>query len=91
MTGPEIWTVDRVEAGVAVLVPDAGEQVAEVPLSGLPAGTREGSVLRVPDSEGRPDWSAAALDEELRRARLDEAERILQRLKRRDPGGDVVL
>ena len=91
MSGPEIWTVDRVEAGVAVLVRDAGERTAEVPLSGLPASTREGSILRVEDSEGRPDWGAAVLDEELRLARLGEAERILRRLKRRDPGGDVAL
>lgn len=91
MTGPEIWTVDRVEAGVAVLVRDTGERTAEVQLSGLPPGTREGSVLRVPDSEGRPDWGEAVLDEQLRLARLSEAERILRRLRRRDPGGDVVL
>ncbi len=91
LSGPEIWTVDRVEVGVAVLVRDADERTAEVPLSGLPVGTREGSVLRVQDSEGRSDWGAAVLDEELRQARLSEAERILRRLKRRDPGGDVVL
>ena len=91
MTGPDSWTVDRVESGVAVLVRDGGEQVAETPLSGLPAGTGEGSVLRVPVSQGRPDWGAAVLDEELRQARLDEAEQILKRLRRRDPGGDVVL
>ncbi len=91
VSGPEIWTVDRVEAGVAVLVGDADERTAEVPLSGLPVGTREGSVLRVQDSEGRPDWGAAVLDEELRQARLSEAEQTLRRLRRRDPGGDVVL
>lgn len=91
MSGRDTWTVDRVEAGVAVLIRDTGEQVTEVPLSGLPAGTREGSVLRVADAEGRPDWPSAVLDEELRQARLDEAGRILQRLRRRDPGGDVVL
>ena len=91
MSASQVWTVDRVESGVAVLVRDSGDQVAEVPLSGLPDGAREGSVLRVPDTEGRPDWAAAVLDEELRLARLDEAERILKRLRRRDPGGDVVL
>ena len=84
-------SVDRVEEGVAVLVRDAGERTAEVPLAGLPAGTREGSVLRVPETRGRPEWGAAVLDEELRLVRLSEAERILRWLKRRDPGGDVVL
>ncbi len=91
MTGAETWTVDRVEAGVAVLLRDAGERTVEVPLPGLPAGTREGSVLRVPDSDRGPDWDTAVLDEELRVARLGEAERIVRGLKRRDPGGDVVL
>ena len=91
MSASLVWTVDRVESGVAVLLRDSGDQVAEVPLSGLPDGAREGSVLRVPDAEGQPDWAAAVLDEKLRLARLDEAERILKRLRRRDPGGDVVL
>lgn len=91
MSDRDVWTVDRVESGVAVLVRDDGERVVEAPLFELPAGTREGSVLRAPDREGRPAWRAARLDEELRRRRLDEAERILRRLKRRDPGGDVAL
>ncbi len=91
MTRPDVWTVDRVESAVAVLVRDDGERVAEQPLTGLPAGTREGSVLRVPEREGQPEWGAARLDEELRRARLDEAARILRRLRRRDPGGDIAL
>ncbi|MCE2397980.1 MAG: DUF3006 domain-containing protein [Gemmatimonadetes bacterium] len=91
MSDRNVWTVDRIESGVAVIVRDDGERVAEAPLSELPAGTREGSVLRVADRKGRPAWDAARLDEELRRTRLDEAERILRRLKRRDPGGDVAL
>ena len=91
MTGAETWTVDRVESGVAVLARDDGERRAERPLSGLPAGTREGSVLRVPERGGRPEWEAAALDEEQRLARLEEGERTVRRLRRRDPGGDVAL
>ena len=91
MSDRGVWTVDRIESGVAVLVRDDGGQAAEAPLSELPAGTREGSVLRAPDREGRPAWGAAGLDEELRRSRLDEAERTLRRLRRRDPGGDVAL
>ena len=91
MTAPDIWTVDRVESGTAVLFRDADAQVAELPLYTLPAGTHEGSVLRVPDAETGPDWASAELDEELRAARLDEAEQLLERLRHRDPGGDVVL
>lgn len=86
-----IWAVDRIESGVAVLVRDDDERVAEVPKIEFPTGTREGSVLRVPEPEGNPDWGNAVLDEELRRERLREAEEVLQRLRRRDPGGDVVL
>lgn len=91
MSDRDVWTVDRIGSGIAVLVRDDGEQVVEAPLWELPAGTRQGSVLRVPDREGRPAWGAARLDEDLRRRRLDKAERILRRLRRRDPGGDVAL
>ena len=31
------------------------------------------------------------LDEELRQRRLAEAQNVLEQLKKRDPGGDVVL
>ena len=52
----------------------------------------EGAVLRVPvTEEGQADWSLAVLDEELRRRRIAEAQNILEQLKKRDPGGDVVL
>lgn len=86
-----LWVVDRMEGSIAVLIRDGDERTEDVPLSALPAGSREGSVLRVPELDGRPDWTAAALDEEARRARLREAEEILDRLRRRDPGGDVRL
>lgn len=86
-----VWTVDRIDAGLAVLVRDDGARHAEVRLSDLPTGVREGSVLRVPVAEGVPDWGAAVLDEELRREKLREAEKMLNRLRQRDPGGDVVL
>ena len=86
-----LWVVDRVEGSVAVLVRDGGERTEDVPLEMLPAGSREGTLLRVPEADGRPDWAAATLDEEARRARLREAEEVLERLKRRDPGGDITL
>ena len=86
-----LWVVDRVEGAIAVLIREGDERTEDVPLSALPAGSREGSVLRVPELDGRPDWTAAALDEEAHRARLREAEEVLDRLRRRDPGGDVRL
>lgn len=74
-----------------MLIRDGDERIATVPTETLPAGSREGAVLRVPEAEGRPDWGAAVLDEEARQARLREAEDVLRRLRRRDPGGDVEL
>ena len=85
------WVVDRVEGCIAVLIRDAEERAEDVPIETLPAGSREGAVLRVPEAEGRPDWGAAVLDEGARQARLREAEDVLRRLRGRDPGGDVEL
>lgn len=86
-----IWVVDRVNEPFAVLVADDDGPGAEVPLAGLPAAVREGSVLQVPYPDGEPQWDAAEVDEELRQARLKEAEAALARLRRRDPGGDITL
>ncbi|WP_419163658.1 DUF3006 domain-containing protein [Candidatus Palauibacter sp.] len=86
-----LWVVDRVEGSVAVAVRDEDEHAEDVPIGELPAGSREGAVLRVPERDGRPDWTAAVLDEEARRARLRNAEDVLARLRRRDPGGDIQL
>ena len=86
-----IWVVDRVSKPLAVLVADDDGRGAEVPLAELPAAVREGSVLRVPHPDGEPQWDAATLDEDLRQARLREAEAALARLRRRDPGGDITL
>ena len=86
-----IWVVDRVNEPLAVLVADDDGRSAEVPLAELPAAVREGSVLRVPHSDGEPQWDAAEVEEELRRARLKEAEAALARLRQRDPGGDITL
>ncbi len=86
-----VWVVDRVEAAIAVLIRDGDKRTEDVPIETLPAGSREGAVLRVPEADGQPDWAAARLDEEARRARLREAEDVLRRLRRRDPGGDIEL
>ncbi len=86
-----IWVVDRVEGRIAVLVADDDEETLDVPLNVLPHGLREGTVLKVPESKGHPLWGSAMLDEELRLKRLRQAETILDELKNRDPGGDIVL
>ncbi len=86
-----IWVVDRVEPPVAVVVADDDERQVDVPLASLPAGVRAGTVLRVPEEDEAPLWEAAKVDEELRRVRMREAEAALDRLRRRDPGGDIVV
>ena len=86
-----IWVVDRVEGRIAVLVADDDEETLDVPLNVLPHGLREGTVLRVTESEGHPLWASAMLDEELRLKRLRQAETALHELKSRDSGGDIVL
>ena len=86
-----LWVVDRIEGEVAVLVGDKNGEMTEVPVNALPDGLQEGSVLRVPEDMGEQFWASASLDEESRLARLREAEGILDGLRQRDPGGDVVL
>ena len=80
------FAVDRIEGGRAVLVDDDGA-ARDVALADLPPGLREGVVLRVPVARTRPEWAGATVDEEEARRRLAEAERALDRLRRRDPGG----
>jgi hypothetical protein len=87
-----IWVVDRLGRRLASLVEDESGVTRDVARRDLPQDTREGDVLRVPvDASGEPDWQAATADESLRQARLDEARAALERLRRRDPGGDVKL
>jgi hypothetical protein len=82
------YAVDRIVGSRAVLLDDNGAEF-EVMLSLLPEGTREGSVLRVKGSP--PEWETAALDAAERLRRLERARKELDRLKRSDPGGDIVL
>lgn len=87
-----ILVVDRVEGERAVLVDDETRARLEVATAELPFVVREGDVLRVPPTtQGELDWESATADEELKRKRLEDALRRLDRLKRRDPGGDVTL
>ena len=87
-----IWVVDRIEGDTAVLVEDGTGRSLDVSRSLISVSIDEGMVLRVPAAEeGNPDWRLAEPDEELRQGRLAEARDILEELKARDPGGDVVL
>jgi hypothetical protein len=87
-----IWVVDRCRKDTAVCVEDGTGRTMDVPRSQMTVKVDEGTVLRVPPTEeGGPDWGSAEPDEELRRRRLAEAQGIVEQLKTRDPGGDVVL
>ncbi|HWO88386.1 MAG TPA: DUF3006 domain-containing protein, partial [Gemmatimonadales bacterium] len=86
-----LFAVDRIEGQIAVVVGDDGK-AHDVARSELPQGTREGSVLRAPLlADGSVDWSHARLDEAERKRRLAESRERLDRLRSRDPGGDIVL
>jgi hypothetical protein len=90
-TESETWVVDRFEAGLAVLVSDTG-QITQAERTTLPHGAKEGTVLQVPRGEdGTIRWSEAWVDDETTKERLAEAERVLEELRKRDPGGDVAL
>ncbi|MBI2072103.1 MAG: DUF3006 domain-containing protein [Gemmatimonadetes bacterium] len=91
MPTERLYTVDRIEGASAVLVDDAGA-TATVPNRALPAGAAEGTVLRVPvKANGQPAWEAARVDPAETARRRAEAEDRIQRLKKRDPGGDIRL
>ena len=92
MRGRVTFTVDRLESRVAVLIDDDGREL-EVARRRLPRyARREGAVLRVElDGDGEPDWTTAAVDAEEEERREADARARLERLKGRDPGGDVIL
>ena len=67
------------------------DRTFELPRRQLPKGSREGSVLRVPGDKTAPDWATAELDEEERRRRLKEGQEAMERLRKKDPGGDITI
>ncbi len=88
----EVWVVDRIEGSIAVLVEDGGEIVVEVAADALGDHAREGAVLIVPLGDiGEPVWGEARRDEEAERERRARAEETLERLRARDPGGDIEI
>ncbi len=86
-----IYTVDRLEGDIAVLLGDDGKTY-DVARRELPKGAREGSVLRAPAGpKGAPDWSRAVLDEAERLRRLKETREQLDKLRKGSPKGDISL
>ena len=86
----EVWVVDRIEGRIAVLVEDEGEIVVEVAAADLGTHAVEGAVLIVPlGSVGEPVWEEAERDGRAEGERVSDTEAVLERLKARDPGGDI--
>jgi len=84
--------VDRFEGELAVVEVD-GDRFLDLPRWLLPPGTREDDVVVLTVRVAR-DGSVkctARVDAEATAAAREEAERLVQRLRRKDPGGDIVL
>jgi hypothetical protein len=91
MPDNRFYAVDRIESQRALLEDDDGTTHI-VDTRRLPRGTREGTVLRVElDDAGNPDWNTAVIDDAEAARRRAEARDRLERLKKRDPGGDITL
>ncbi len=86
-----IWAVDRIEGEVAVLVSDTSNRIVEVNLKKLPEGMKEKSILRVFERKDQPVWSSAVLDESIEVQKESDGEDIVEDLKQRDPGGDIII
>ena len=85
------FVVDRVEGDTVVIEGDDGA-VYEVDRSRVPDPVKEGAVLRIRlASDGSLDDTQIQLDEHERARRLERAGELLDELRKRDPGGDVVL
>jgi hypothetical protein len=86
------FVVDRFEGDLAVVEVD-GARFLDLPRWLLPPGTREDDVVRIavrraPD--GTVTWTAR-VDAAATAAAREEAERLVERLRQKDPGGDIVL
>jgi hypothetical protein len=92
-----VWVIDGLEEGM-VRVEEDGARMIVVPRYLLPAGVREGQVVRVTRGEGKSDESATftvVVDEKatakaLRRSK-ERTTAAMAASKKRDSGGDVAL
>lgn len=85
------WVIDAIEAGVARVEDDAGRWF-ELPAALLPNGVRAGDVLRVVAMRGGEQALVRLVrDPGERRRRESAALERLERLRGRDPGGDLEL
>ncbi|CAN5820023.1 hypothetical protein BH11GEM1_BH11GEM1_02700 [soil metagenome] len=91
------WSIDSIEEGMARIEEDGGRMLT-VPAAMLPAGAKEGQLLRVTLSKGpggeavatRITIDHAATAAALRKSAATTAEAMKNSAKH-DPGGDVIL
>ncbi len=91
MAERETWIVDRFEGDLAVIERE-GEATFNLPRDLLPAGTKEGDVLRVAlsGSGEQRTWTLQRDPDETERRR-QAVKRQVEDLRARDPGGDIAL
>jgi hypothetical protein len=87
----ERFVVDRRE-GDTLVVEDANGDLRDVPARELPRSCRsEGVVMDVPVVGGSPQWGQAVRNRTEERRRVTDLTKRMEKLRRRDPGGDVEL
>ena len=87
----EFWTVDRIEGAYYVLIDEDG-QVVNVDRSTFTHPPAEGDVLEIDTTEeSERDWATARPAPRETRRRQEDAEARLERLRRKDPGGDIEM
>ncbi len=87
-----VFVVDRREGNTLVVVGD-DDRAIDVPAAHVPKSCRvEGAVLRIPlDQDGVPRWEDARRDRAEERQRIADLSQRAEKLRRSDPGGDIVL
>jgi len=91
MSTEKTYMVDRIEGELVVLVDDETDEKVNLASWELPA-VDEGTVLAVElDNNKKPKWGSVTIltDETARRKK--EGDSRIEDLKKRDPGGDIVL
>ena len=91
MTTERVYTIDRVEGDLVVLV-DEDERTVDARVERFQVPLEEGLVLRIPiGDKGLPQWGKAEVDREATLSREAEARERLKRGRRGDPGDDLTL
>jgi hypothetical protein len=86
----QIFTLDRIENGIAILIPDHGTQI-RMPIGSFSFPVEEGAVIRGAlnaDSDSWGSWHRDLNEERIRRKALLEKG---ARIQRSDPGGDISI